>query len=90
MKQLRRCLADLDDHQAILFRALAAEWEQLNEDLVVEASVPKVDFLAISAASRDRRLVIELLRNYSLPPLSDLIDGPDLFGEEQLLREAAL
>lgn len=88
MKELRKRLVELDDHQSILFRALAAEFEQLTEDLAAEASVPKVDFLAVSAASRDRRLVIELLRHYNLPPLSDYCSGPDEGTEDQLLREA--
>lgn len=88
MMAIRQRLVELDDYQSILFRALATEFEQLTEDLAVEASAPKVDLLAVSAASRDRRLVIELLRRYNLPPLSAYCSGPDVMTEEQLLREA--
>lgn len=89
MKLLRKTLIDLSDHETILFRALAAEWEQLAEDMSNEANARNVDFLALASATRDRRLLIELLRQYNLPPLASYCAGPDEDGEELILREAA-
>ncbi len=87
MRALRKRLLDLDDHEALLLRALASEWEQLAEDLAKEASVDKVDFTALETAARDRRLVVELLRQFNLPPLSCYCNGPDEITENLLLRE---
>lgn len=88
MKLARKSLIGLDDYETILFRALASEWEQLTEDISTEAGVPNVDFLALSSATRDRRLLIELLRQFNLPPLAAYCAGPDADGEENILREA--
>lgn len=88
MRALRKQLMDLDDREALLFRALASEWEQLSEDIAAEASVEKVDFRALAAANRDRRLVVELLRQFNLPPLSCYCSGPDEATENLLMREA--
>jgi hypothetical protein len=89
MRLLRKRLIDLNDHETIMFRALAAEWEQLTEDICQETHVRVPDFLALTSATRDRRLVIELLRQHCLPPLASYCCGPDEYGEDLILREAA-
>lgn len=87
MTLLRKRVGDLTDPELLLFRALAAEWDSLSEDIKAEASTPRTDFLALSVATRDQRLIVQLLRDLNFPTLSSYTDGPDERLEEVLLRE---
>lgn len=90
MTLLRKRLSELTDEENLLYRALCGELEEIAEAIAAEAICPKPDLSAIAAAQRDRRLAVQWLRHFNLPPAAVACDGPSEQEEEQLLREAVL
>jgi len=90
MDLLRKRLADLTDEENVIYRALCGELEQIAEAIAAEAVCSKPDLSAIAAAQRDRRLAVQWLRRFNLPPAGVSCDGPSEQEEELLLREAVL
>ncbi len=88
MALLRKRLADLTEEENLLYRALCGELEEIAQSLADEAACPKPDLMAIAAAQRDRRLAVQWLRRFHLPPAAVFSDGPSEQEEELLLREA--
>lgn len=85
---VRQRIQDLTARDFCLYRAICHELDALAEEIDLEA-LPYGDFMALSAAMRDRRLLVEWLRDLDLPASA-------LYGhrgiseamEEQLLRDA--
>ena len=84
----RKTLLELDEPEMVIFRALVVELETLTDSIQVEALARCPDLVALAVANRDRRYVIQWLRNLNLPSMADYCDGPDLVDEELLLKEA--
>lgn len=87
MALLRKRLVDLADEESLLYRALCGELEDISQTIAAEAACPRPDFAAIAAAQRDRRLAVQWLRRFSLPPAAVSCDGPSEIEEELLLQE---
>ncbi len=90
MALLRKRLNDLTDEESLLYRALCAELESIAEAIGAEAACLRPDLSAIAAAHRDRRLAVQWLRQFNLPPAAVIFDGPSEREEDLLLREAVL
>lgn len=88
MALLRKRLAELTDEENLLYRALCGELEEIADTIAEEGSCSKPDLMAIAAAQRDRRLAVQWLRHFNLPPAAVFCDGPNEIEEELLLREA--
>jgi len=84
----RQRLGDLNLRDFCLYRAICLELEALDETIQLQGLLGR-DFLELSVAMRDRRLLVEWLRDLSFPPSSDYSDSgitPEL--EEQLLAHS--
>ena len=81
----RQRLAALSLRDYSLYRAICIELEDLQETIQLEGLLGR-DFLALSVAMRDRRLLVEWLRDLRFPPSSQYTDGGiSEEGEEELL-----
>jgi hypothetical protein len=84
----RQRIGDLNLRDFCLYRAICLELEALEEAIEVHGLLGQ-DFLELSVAMRDRRLMVEWLIDLHLPPSSDYSDigiTPEL--EQQLLAQA--
>ncbi|MBD1194937.1 MAG: hypothetical protein H9532_12540 [Vulcanococcus sp. Clear-D1] len=81
----RRHLAELSLRDFCLYRAICIELDDLQETIQFDGLLGR-DFLALSVAMRDRRLLVEWLRDLRFPPSSLYSDhGISEAVEEQLL-----
>lgn len=86
---VRKLIQDLTAREFCLYRAICLELDELAEEIDA-AGLAGGDFLTLATAMRDRRFLVDWLRELHLPPSS-------MFGhrgiseamEEQLLSEAA-
>ena len=84
----RQRIGELNLRDFCLYRAICLELEALEEAIKVHGLLGQ-DFLELSVAMRDRRLMVEWLIDLHLPPSSDYSDTgitPEL--EQQLLAQA--
>ena len=84
----RQRIGDLNLRDFCLYRAICLELEALDETIQLQGLLG-TDFVELSAAMRDRRLLVEWLLDLRLPPSSDYSDSgitPEL--EQQLLAQA--
>lgn len=85
---VRQRIQDLTARDFCLYRAICLELDALAEEIQLEA-LPQGDFVALAAAMRDRRLLVEWLRDLQLPASSFYGHrGISEAMEEQLLHEA--
>ncbi|UPM51211.1 MULTISPECIES: hypothetical protein [unclassified Synechococcus] len=87
--QHRSKISELTLRDYALYRAICSELEALEDTIQVAGEIGR-DFLELAVAMRDRRLLIEWLRELNLPPSSEYTYGgitPDL--EEQLLSQSS-
>ena len=81
----RRHLAELSLRDFCLYRAICIELDDLQESIQLDGLLGR-DFLALSVAMRDRRLLVEWLRDLRYPPSSFYSEhGISEEVEEQLL-----
>ena len=81
----RRHLAELSLRDFCLYRAICIELDDLQESIQLDGLLGR-DFLALSVAMRDRRLLVEWLRDLRFPPSSIYSEhGISEEVEEQLL-----
>ncbi|MFZ9974934.1 MAG: hypothetical protein ACO3FK_11725 [Vulcanococcus sp.] len=81
----RRHLAELSLRDFCLYRAICLELDDLQESIQLDGLLGR-DFLALSVAMRDRRLLVEWLRDLRFPPSSIYSEhGISEEVEEQLL-----
>lgn len=81
----RRRLSELSLRDFCLYRAICIELDDLQETIQCDGLLGR-DFLALSVAMRDRRLLVEWLRDLRFPPSSLYSDhGISEAVEEQLL-----
>ena len=81
----RQRLADLSLRDFCLYRAICIELEDLQDTIQLEGLLGR-DFHVLSVAMRDRRLLVEWLRDLLLPPSSQYTDGGiSVAAEEGLL-----
>ncbi|MEN9768361.1 MAG: hypothetical protein RLZZ32_2321 [Cyanobacteriota bacterium] len=81
----RRRLSELSLRDFCLYRAICLELDDLQETIQFDGLLGR-DFLALSVAMRDRRLLVEWLRDLRYPPSSFYSDhGISEEVEEQLL-----
>lgn len=86
---IRKRIQDLSAREFCLYRAICLELDELAEEIDLEALTDR-DLLALAAAMRDRRLLVEWLRDLHLPPSSLYCHrGISEPMEELLLREAS-
>jgi hypothetical protein len=84
----RKPIRDLTIREYCLYRAICIELEDLEQSILYDGTV-KLDLEARAMAMRDRRLLIEWLRELYFPPSSDFADtGLTEEIEEQLLTGA--
>ena len=84
----RQRIGDLSLRDFCLYRAICIELEALDETIQLQGLLGN-DFLELSTAMRDRRLLVEWLLDLHLPPSSDYSDSgltPEM--EQQLLMHA--
>ena len=84
----RQRIGDLSLRDYCLYRAICLELEALDETIQLQGLLGN-DFLELSTAMRDRRLLVEWLLGLRLPPSSDCSDSgitPEM--EQQLLIHA--
>jgi hypothetical protein len=84
----RQRIADLSLRDFCLYRAICLELEALDESIQLQGELGN-DFVELSTAMRDRRLLVEWLLDLHLPPSSDYSDcgiTPEI--EQQLLSHA--
>jgi hypothetical protein len=84
----RQRIGDLSLRDYCLYRAICLELEALDETIQLQGLLGN-DFLELSTAMRDRRLLVEWLLGLRLPPSSDYSDSgitPEM--EQQLLIHA--
>jgi hypothetical protein len=84
----RRRIIQLSLREYCLYRAICSELEALEEAIQVEGSLGR-DLMDLAVAMRDRRLLVEWLRDLDYPPSSEYSYGgitPEL--EEQLIAQA--
>ena len=84
----RQRIGDLNLRDFCLYRAICLELEALDETIQLQGLLGN-DFLELSTAMRDRRLLVEWLLDLHLPPSSDYSDSgltPEM--EQQLLMHA--
>jgi hypothetical protein len=70
----RQRIGDLNLRDFCLYRAICLELEALDETIQLQGLLGN-DFLELSTAMRDRRLLVEWLRDLRLPPSSDYSDS---------------
>jgi hypothetical protein len=70
----RQRLSELSLRDFCLYRAICIELEDLQDTIQLEGLLGR-DFLALSVAMRDRRLLVEWLRDLRFPPSSQYTDG---------------
>ena len=81
----RQRISELSLRDFCLYRAICLELEALDETIQLQGLLGN-DFLELSTAMRDRRLLVEWLLDLHLPPSSDYSDSgltPEM--EQQLL-----
>jgi hypothetical protein len=86
--QRRQRIGVLSLRDFCLYRAICLELEALDETIQLQGLLGN-DFLELSTAMRDRRLLVEWLIDLRLPPSSDYSDSgitPEL--EQHLLTHA--
>ena len=84
----RQRIGELNLRDYCLYRAICLELEALDETIQLQGLLGN-DFLELSTAMRDRRLLVEWLLDLHLPPSSDYSDSgltPEM--EQQLLIHA--
>jgi hypothetical protein len=69
----RQRIGDLSLRDFCLYRAICIELEALDETIQLQGLLAN-DFLELSTAMRDRRLLVEWLLDLALPPSSDYSD----------------
>jgi len=84
----RQRIGELNLRDYCLYRAICLELEALDETIQLHGLLAN-DFLELSTAMRDRRLLVEWLIDLRLPPSSDYSDcGISLDMEQQLLMHS--
>jgi len=84
----RQRIGELNLRDYCLYRAICLELEALDETIQLQGLLAN-DFLELSTAMRDRRLLVEWLIDLRLPPSSDYSDcGISLDMEQQLLMHS--
>ncbi len=85
---IRKLIQDLTARDFCLYRAICLELDELAEEIDLEG-LAGGDFLSLSTAMRDRRLLVEWLRDLHLPPSANYgRRGITEVMEERLLSEA--
>jgi hypothetical protein len=85
----RKTIANLTLREYCLYRAICTELETLQHAILFEAVV-HADFESLATAMRDRRLLIEWLRELYLPPSADYAEtGLTAEVEDELLTQAS-
>ncbi len=85
---IRKLIQDLTARDFCLYRAICLELDELAEEIDLEG-LAGGDFLSLATAMRDRRLLVEWLRDLHLPPSSKYgRRGISEVMEERLLSEA--
>jgi hypothetical protein len=69
----RKTIAQLTDREYALYRAIAVELEDLQRSIRRE-DYGGLDVAELAVAMRDRRFLVEWLRELRLPPASDFND----------------
>ena len=69
----RKTIAQLTDREYALYRAIAVELEDLQRSIRRE-DFGGLDVAELAVAMRDRRFLVEWLRELRLPPASDFND----------------
>lgn len=84
----RKSIGNLSLREYCLYRAICVELEALQQAILFEAVI-HADFESLATAMRDRRLLIEWLRELHLPPSADYADtGLTAEVEDQILAQA--
>ena len=87
---IRKRIQELTAREFCLYRAICLELDELAEEIDLEG-LPGGDFVGLAAAMRDRRLLVEWLRDLQLPPSSHYGHrGISAAMEDQLLSGACL
>ena len=85
----RKTIVQLTDREYALYRAISVELEDLQRSIRRE-DYGGLDVAELAVAMRDRRFLVEWLRELRLPPASDFNDcGLTIEVEEQILKEHA-
>jgi hypothetical protein len=83
----RKTIIQLTDRDYALYRAICVELEDLQRSIRRE-DYGGLDLADLAVAMRDRRFLIEWLRELGLPPASDFNDcGLTVDVEDQILKE---
>jgi hypothetical protein len=83
----RKTIVQLTDREYALYRAISVELEDLQRSIRRE-DYGGLDVAELAVAMRDRRFLIEWLRELRLPPASDFNDcGLTVDVEDQILKE---
>ncbi|MEY3757268.1 MAG: hypothetical protein RLZZ263_422 [Cyanobacteriota bacterium] len=83
----RKSIRELSLREYALYRAICNEIEDLQEAILHSANA-RIDFEDLAGSMRDRRLLVEWLRELDLPPSSDYSDsGLSEEAENQLIAE---
>jgi hypothetical protein len=83
----RKTIVQLTDREYALYRAIAVELEDLQRSIRRE-DYDGLDVAELAVAMRDRRFLVEWLRELRLPPASDFNDcGLTTEVEDQILKE---
>jgi hypothetical protein len=83
----RKTIVQLTDREYALYRAISVELEDLQRSIRRE-DYGGLDVAELAVAMRDRRFLVEWLRELRLPPASYFNDcGLTVVVEEQILKE---
>ncbi len=83
----RKTIVQLTDREYALYRAIAVELEDLQRSIRRE-DYCGLDVTELAVAMRDRRFLVEWLRELRLPPASDFNDcGLTAEVENQILKD---
>jgi hypothetical protein len=83
----RKTIRELTLRDYALYRAICNEIEDLQEAILHSANA-RIDFQDLAVAMRDRRMLVEWLRELGFPPSSDYSDsGLSEAAEDQLMAE---
>jgi len=83
----RKTIVQLTDREYALYRAISVELEELQRSIRRE-DYGGLDVAELAVAMRDRRFLVEWLRELRLPPASCFNDcGLTVVVEEQILKE---
>lgn len=83
---LRKTIAQLTDREYALYRAISVELEDLQRTIRRE-DYGGLDMDELAVAMRDRRFLVEWLRELRLPPAADFNDcGLNLLVENLILK----